>query len=227
MTSGNQILTQAPPREEEMESQFEDFIIAGNHPCVMAQSVFTQKQVDFHAYGEIGTPAAAGEILEDLKSYLSKYDFSSNDFFTFVAAFRNTEKMSEEEFEQKLWQQLQYIHEIDEAAWDEEVSPEADSKNFSFSIAGKAFYLVGMHPGSSRMARQSPFPVMVFNLHWQFEKLREMGAYGNVRNKIRERDFELQGNNNPMLEDFGEKSEARQYSGRAVGEKWKCPFHHK
>jgi FPC/CPF motif-containing protein YcgG len=29
-----------------------------------------------------------------------------------------------------------------------------------------------------------------------------------------------------MLEDFGENSEARQYSGRKVGEEWKCPFLH-
>ena len=54
-----------------------------------------------------------------------------------------------------------------------------------------------------------------------------MGAFNTVRNKIRERDIELQGNINPMLEDFGENSEARQYSGRKVEEEWKCPFHRK
>lgn len=215
----------ASEKDQEMKSRFEDFILVNNHPCVMAQSVFTQKQVDFHVYEGLGTETAAGQILKDLEGYLGKYDFSSNDFFTFVAAFRNNEPLKEKEFEKLMWQQLQYIHEADDADWDKDVSPDKESKNFSFSIAGKAFYLVGMHPGSSRMARQSPFPVMVFNLHWQFEKLREMGAYDTVRDKIRERDFELQGSNNPMLEDFGEKSEARQYSGRKVSEAWKCPFH--
>ena len=214
----------ASEADQQMEAQFEDFILENNHPCVMAQSVFTQKQVDFHVYEELGSATVANQILKDIKGYLGKYDFSSNDFFTFIAAFRNSETFSEKEFENLMWQQLQYIHEADEADWDPEVSPDPKSKNFSFSIAGQAFYMVGMHPGSSRMARQSPFPVMVFNLHWQFEKLREMGAYDNVRNKIRERDFELQGSNNPMLEDFGEQSEARQYSGRAVEEAWKCPF---
>ncbi len=216
------VSTSEPDRQ--MESQFEDFILVQDHPCVMAQSVFTQKQVDFHVYEELGTETSAQQILKDIKNYLGNYDFSSNDFFTFVAAFKNSETFSEKEFEKLLWQQLQYIHEADQADWDPEVNPDKESKNFSFSIAGQAFYMVGMHPGSSRMARQSPFPVLVFNLHWQFEKLREMGAYDNVRNKIRERDFELQGSNNPMLEDFGEKSEARQYSGRAVEEAWKCPF---
>ena len=222
-TSRNQTST----GDREMQSRFEDFILVEDHPCIMAQSVFTQKQVDFHVYEGLGTTAAAENLLKDLKSYLTKYDFGSNDFFTFVAAFRNDESFSEQEFEQQLWQQLQLIHEIDDAPWDSDVSPDKESTNFSFSTAGKAFYIVGMHPGSSRMARQSPFPVMVFNLHWQFEKLREMGAYDNVRDKIRERDRDLQGDNNPMLEDFGKKSEARQYSGRKVEETWRCPFHHK
>jgi FPC/CPF motif-containing protein YcgG len=52
-----------------------------------------------------------------------------------------------------------------------------------------------------------------------------MGVYHKVRNKIRERDIALQGNINPVLEDFGERSEARQYSGRQVESNWKCPFH--
>ena len=48
-----------------------------------------------------------------------------------------------------------------------------------------------MHPKSSRMARQAPFPTLVFNLHWQFEKLRELGTYKRVRNAIRKRDKSL------------------------------------
>ncbi|WP_417943206.1 YqcI/YcgG family protein [Flagellimonas chongwuensis] len=48
-----------------------------------------------------------------------------------------------------------------------------------------------MHPKSSRMARQAPFPTLVFNLHWQFEKLRELGTYKRVRNAIRKRDKPL------------------------------------
>ena len=125
-----------------------------------------------------------------------------------------------------LWKQLQLLHEADDQEWDKSVSNDPENSNFSFSLAGKAFYMVGMHPHSSRKARQSPVPALAFNLHWQFEKLREMGTYQTVRDKIRERDTELQGDINPMLQDFGENSEARQYSGRKVDGDWKCPFHH-
>ncbi len=206
------------------KADFNHFIIDENHPCLMAQTVFSMDKVDFHEYDNFGSRETARKILKDLKKYIANYDFDSNDFLTFLVAFRGRQNYSEEEFEQKLWEQLQHLHELDDADWDKNVDPDPKSKNFSFSLGGRAFYIVGLHPNSSRKARQAPYPAIAFNLHWQFEKLREMGSYQTVRDKIRERDIELQGEINPMLEDFGENSEARQYSGRKVGEDWKCPF---
>jgi FPC/CPF motif-containing protein YcgG len=206
------------------KASFKKFIIDENHPCVMAQTVFSMDKVDLHEYEDFGAKSAARKILEDLRTYISNYDFTSNDFFTFIATFSGRKIFSEKQFEELLWKQLQFLHEVDDQPWDPSVSNDPSNEKFSFSLAGKAFYIVGLHPGSSRKARQSPNPSIAFNLHWQFEKLREMGSYEVVRDKIRERDKELQGNNNPMLENFGEASEARQYSGRKVGEEWKCPF---
>lgn len=206
-------------------NEFDEFIIDQNHPCVMAQTVFNMEHVDFHVYSNFGTKQTAIEILEDLKAYLANYNFESNDFYTFIAVFKEKKEYSEKEFEQVLWKQLQLLHEIDEIPWDKEVSKNPENGHFSFSINGKAFYIVGMHPNSSRKSRQSPYPAIALNLHWQFEKLREMNVFHNVRNKIRDRDIELQGNINPMLQDFGTNSEARQYSGRKVDKAWKCPFH--
>ncbi len=211
---------------ENLRKEFEKFVIKNNHPCVMAQTVFSMDHVDFHSYEDFGSAQAAKKILSDLKNYLENYDFESKEFFTFIAAFRGRKEYSEQQFEELLWKQLQLLHEADDQEWDPEVSNDPKNSNFSFSIAGKAFYMVGMHPNSSRKARQSPVPAIAFNLHWQFEKLREMGTYQTVRDKIRERDTELQGDINPMLQDFGKNSEARQYSGRKVDGDWKCPFHH-
>jgi len=216
-----------PPRntqEAEANKILKKFIVEDDHPCVMAQTVFSMDKVDLHVYENFGSKNTSQKILRDIKKYLSKYDFDNNDFYTFVATFPDRKDYSEKQFEELLWKQLQFLHEVDDQPWDPTVSSDPESNKFSFSIQGKAFYMVGLHPNSSRMARRSPVPAIAFNLHWQFEKLREMGAYHNVRDKIRERDRELQGDNNPMLEDFGEKSEARQYSGRKVGEEWKCPF---
>lgn len=210
--------------EKLIQAEFNEFILERNHPCVMAQTVFTMDKVDFHVYEKFGSKPTAAKLLQDIKTYISKYDFESNDFLTFFAVFKDEKNFSEKEFEDRLWKQLQNIHELDEQPWDPGVSADPADKNFSFSINGKAFYIVGLHPNSSRKARQSPYPAVAFNLHWQFEKLRSMNTYETVRDKIRERDIELQGSINPMMEDFGEKSEAKQYSGRKVGDEWKCPF---
>lgn len=210
---------------DNIKAQFEDFIIEKNHPCVMAQTVFSLDKVDFHVYENFGSKNTALKILKDLKQYIADYDFESKEFFSFLAVFKGRKDFTEKQFEELLWSQLNLLHEVDTVEWDNAVSKDPENKDFSFSLGGKAFYMVGLHPNSSRMARQTPYPAIAFNLHWQFEKLREMGTYEVVRDKIRERDIELQGNINPVLEDFGENSEARQYSGRNVGEEWKCPFH--
>lgn len=211
---------------EDIYQDFEHFILQKEHPCLMAQTVFSMKQVSLHTYSNLGSVDSACQILRDLTAYIENYDFNSNDFFAFVAVFKGRKEYTEKEFESALWQQLTLINSMDDRPWDPEVSKDPESNKFSFSIAGKAFYVVGMHPGSSRMARQSPYPTIVLNLHCQFEKLREMGSFDVVRDRIRARDKKLQGTNNPMLENFGESSEARQYSGREVEDHWKCPFNH-
>ncbi|MAN58236.1 MAG: hypothetical protein CMC08_00190 [Flavobacteriaceae bacterium] len=208
-----------------MEKAFRSFILEADHPCIMAQTVFTMDDVSMLTFPEMGTQATTASLYAAIEEYLQEYDFESNTFKTLIAVFPKASFATEEEFEIALWAQLQQLHNIDSRPWDDAVSTDPDSSEFSFSIAGKAFYIVGMHPNSSRKARQAPYPTIVFNLHWQFEKLRDMGTYANVRDKIRERDEALQGSINPVLRDFGEDSEAKQYSGRHVSDQWKCPFH--
>lgn len=210
-----------------IRNDFYNYIINDDFPCIMAQTVMRTDHVQFKTYTGLGAKATASRILTDLGKYLRSYDFDSNEFFTFIAAFPASEPLTEEAFEARLWQQLQYLHEEDQEEWDPTVSRKPESNSFSFSLLGRAFYIVGIHPGSSRIARRSPVPAIVFNLHHQFERLRDMGSYDTIRDKIRERDLALQGSINPMLSNFGEKSEARQYSGMAVGAEWQCPFKHK
>jgi hypothetical protein len=81
-----------------------------------------------------------------------------------------------------------------------------------------------MHPLASRLARRSPLPVLVFNPHAQFERLRVSGGYDRVRDVVRRRDAKLQGTINPMVADHGQGSEARQYSGRVVDAGWRAPL---
>lgn len=108
--------------------------------------------------------------------------------------------------------------------WDPSVSNDPAAANFSLSLGGRVFYVVGMNPRSGRKSRQFSSPAIALNLHDQFETLRSTGAYETMKKVIRRRDKVYSGSVNPMLADFGSRSEARQSSGRLVSSEWKCPF---
>lgn len=134
---------------------------------------------------------------------------------------------TEAEFESRMWCHLQQVHMRDRESfeWDPTVSDDPDDAEFSFSVAGRAFFVVGLSPASSRIARRAPMPCLVFNFHDQFENLRASGKYASYQRVIRERDRKLQGGINPALAVFGEQSEARQYAGRMPEPGWRCPLH--
>ena len=113
---------------------------------------------------------------------------------------------------------LQHLHDSDDQPWADGVADDPARAHFAFSHGGVPFFIVGLHPKASRIARRTPVPVLVFNLHEQFERLRAEGGYERMRDKIRQRDQSLQGSLNPMVDDHGSSSEARQYAGRKVGD---------
>jgi FPC/CPF motif-containing protein YcgG len=133
---------------------------------------------------------------------------------------------NEEMFDGLLWQRLQALQMLDAQHYnyDKRVDADPSSAKFSFSIKEEAFYIVGLHPASSRLARQFSYPTLVFNPHNQFEHLKETTKYDMMKNAVRKRDVALSGSVNPMLQDFGETSEVFQYSGRKYDESWQCPL---
>jgi FPC/CPF motif-containing protein YcgG len=125
-----------------------------------------------------------------------------------------------------MWRRLQSISDLDalEYAWDTRVSNDSGSPNFSYSIKSEALYVIGLHNGSNRRARHFRYPTLVFNPRSQFDQLRASKKYGPMREAVRKRDLKFSGSINPMLTDFGEASEAIQYSGKQYEKSWKCPF---
>lgn len=196
-------------------------------PCVGAKTALAKDQISVCEAGSILSNEHDDDILKGLYQFIADYKQDKAIFRSFIVTFNDELEMAEEDFEAALWSRLQSLHDKDIYPWDQAVSENPEDSTFSFSAGNKAFYIVGMHPGSSRKARRFPLPALVFNLHEQFEQLRESGQYQNMRKLIRRRDVAYSGSSNPMLEDFGDNSEAIQYSGRQVSSEWKCPFHNK
>ena len=213
--------------------EFAAFVDDPSFPCLGAKAALNSGSYRIETYNRLADPVSTKELAVALESFQKSELRQKNDYATFIAIFREPRESSEEEFEKLLWSQLQQLHAIDRErySWDPSVSSNLSDPYFSFSFAGKALYVIGMHPNSSRLARRFPRAALIFNPHEQFERLRHDGKWAHLREVIRQRDVALQGSANPMLADFGEASEARQYSGRAVDESWepeggRCPFGH-
>jgi len=193
--------------------------------CVAGRAAIRRNAYRFGLYARLGSARSTADLAHDLTRFAEDPDLGNEPLTTFVASFVDPVPGDEEEFERLLWATLQQLNDADAAPWTAESQPEPDDPEFSFSFNGTGFFVVGLHARSSRFARRFAWSTLVFNPHAQFDRLRQEGCYGRFRDVIRARDVDLQGTPNPMLRDFGEESEARQYSGRAVGETWKCPFH--
>ena len=198
-------------------------VAAEGYPCLGARSVFQRGRATVRVYDILAGPQTAALLLADLTTFAGEVDPAAG-FASFVATFRGPNLNGEEHFEKLLWAQLQAVADVDGTPWSGGVSANPRDDHFAFSAAGTAFFIVGLHPQASRLARRAAAPVLVFNLHEQFEAMRTSGRYPRMRDTIRRRDMELQGSINPMLADHGQISEARQYSGRAVGPAWHAPF---
>jgi uncharacterized protein len=215
------------PSAQPLVAAFHDHIADQGFPCVGAKSALARGQIRIVMARAIDSAWNDLEIHAALMAFVADYRRENRMFQSLAVIFETPGMISEDEFEAHLWARVQSM--ADKDAWlgqhyDARVSPDPDNPHFSLSFGGEAFFIVGLHPGASRPARRFRAPVMIFNLHDQFERLRAEGRYETLRAAILNRDEAMAGSPNPMIARHGTISEARQYSGRAVDAAWRCPF---
>lgn len=206
---------------------FEGFIRSDQFPCIGAKSALVRDCMTIIEADAIDTSTSDLAVHAALQKFGDSLDHVGTSIQSFAVVFRRPEDLSEVAFEKALWNRLQSLHNLDVATgepWSVHTSRDPESAHFCMSIGTNAYFIVGLRPHASRPARRFDYPVMVFNSHEQFEHLRDDGRYDKMRSVIRKRDTALASDINPMLDDFGQSSEARQYSGREVGPDWECPF---
>ena len=209
-------------------SALAEFISGPDFPCVGAKSALGKGQLKTFVARSIDSAWNDLDIQDQLMQFAWAYKQQPTLFTSYAVIFEGPLGLDEADFESCLWQRVQSLTEKDN--WrgqrpDSRVSTDPDDPHFSLSFGNEAFFVVGLHPRASRPARRFAYPTMVFNLHDQFETLREQQRYEKLRSSILERDMELAGSLNPMLARHGTVSEARQYSGRVVSHDWRCPYH--
>lgn len=215
--------TLGPRRHEELLSA----IAHERFPCVGAKSAVARDLLKSLVCHSLESARDDLRIHSELADWVRAYRENPGGLRSLAVMFEVPTDLGEERFEAAMWKRLQALADIDVRRgepYDPRVSADPDDAQFSLSFAGAAFFVIGLHPHASRVARRVPRPTLVFNLHDQFERLREEGRYERLRDRIIKRDVALCGTANPMLARFGKASQAPQYSGRLVGEDWRCPF---
>ncbi|MCB2425480.1 guanitoxin biosynthesis heme-dependent pre-guanitoxin N-hydroxylase GntA [Methylophaga pinxianii] len=213
-----------------LSERFFEFIDDNTFPCVGAKAALANDSIEAHEFDKLGTHENDQRIVDGLSRFvqmLDTLDDDSMEVHSYVALFDGPFDMNEHEFEAQLWAQLWRLHKLDIKAGNKpanDVSSDTNNPRFSMSLSGHPFFIIGLHPHASRMARRFSHPAMVFNSHRQFDRLRKDGRFEKMQEATRSRDKELQGSINPNLANFGEASEARQYSGRKVEDQWQCPY---
>ena len=214
-------------RRAYVEAEFRAFVGDPGFSCLAGKGVVRGGGCQLEVFGRLGSARSARLLANGLAAFVDATPADGSGLHAFAAIFPTDAPSSEDEFERRLWTQIQLLHDRDapDAGWDPHVSDDPDDLHFSFSFAGRAMFVVGLHPASSRLSRRFRWPALVFNPRAQFERLRAEGRFERLRETVREREIALQGTLNPNLADFGESSEARQYSGRVAEPGWQCPFH--
>lgn len=210
-----------------LADDFRQFILDNGFPCVGAKSALAKGTLDILIARDMRSNWDDRRIYEGISRVVEAYRVDRAIFRSFAVIFEGPLDLGEAEFETFLWARAESLTNKDSwlgRAHDRRVSDDPNDPHFSLSFGEEAFFIVGLHPHASRPARRFDHPVLVFNLHDQFEQLREQGRYEKMREKIIERDVALAGSVNPMLARHGTISEARQYSGRNVQSEWTCPF---
>lgn len=123
-----------------IEDAYKAFIVEGQHPCIMANTVFQLNNFVIKTYDDLTDPNVITPILNDIEEYINNYDFQSKQFESLIFSFPKNNFDTELQFEKALWTFLQRLHNRDNEKWDDNVSCDPNDADFSFSVKGKAFY---------------------------------------------------------------------------------------
>lgn len=206
-------------------NEFSAFLRSEDFPCVAAKHAAGKEQIKIMLAGHMGCPGDDHAILSFIYSFTEMYREARPGFYSAAVIFRQPQSFTEDEFDALMWERLKALRALEARrfAHDSRVNENPASPDYSYSLMEEAFFIIGLHPQNSRVARRFAYPVLVFNPHGQFAGMKNDQRYEKMKAIVRKRDLAFSGSVNPMLTDFGEVSEAYQYSGRQY-EAGVCPF---
>lgn len=207
-------------------NEYLNYIGHKNFPCVAARASSGNMNGNIMVADSISCPKDDDRILKFIYDFVDEYRNSAKGFSSLAIIFKSPQPGTEDLFDQFMWQRLQALSILDahKFGYDKRVNNDPVNANFSFSLKEEAFFIIGLHKASSRVARQFKYPTLVFNPHAQFEVMKQTDQYNKMQKIVRKRDLSFSGSINPMLQNYGTESEVYQYSGKQYDANWQCPL---
>ncbi|HEX5693112.1 MAG TPA: YqcI/YcgG family protein, partial [Arenimonas sp.] len=120
-----------------------------------AKAALARDALEVHEFGPLGSRANDGRLLDHIVRFARRRDQDEpgdSTVHSLAAVFAGPADTDERRFEALLWSQLQRLHLLDVARgarWARDVSQDPDSPEFSLSLGGHPFFVIGLHPGAS------------------------------------------------------------------------------
>ena len=227
LKSGFEFAPAVTVTDEKFREEIRQFVLQKNYPCIAAIKSVNADEFLIGHYEDFGSGKNWRDLRKDLENFIQAQEKTNSTYLTFWAIYSGKNQFTEQEFENRLWNELSHLSSSEqrEKDWANVKTSDPQDPGFCLSLNGKAFFVVGLHPQSSRLGRKFSSPALVFNVIEQFENLERQGQYEPMKTLNRKRDILFQGDVNPMVEKHGDKWESIQFSGQTNPDSWKCPFH--
>lgn len=201
-------------------------------PCPFAVSANRQRTLRFGFVEDLEDRRTWAPLVDTLGRYLDMARQLGKET-AFVVFFRpdGVSRMLDE-YNERFWAVLQYLHDHDPSPWPVEIPGDPDTPLWEFSFSGSPTFVVAATPAHElRHSRWSPGLVLTFQPRWVFEGLEASTPRGRTARQViqkRLRRFD-DVDPSPLLSAYGdvEGREWRQYLlPDAENSRWReCPFH--
>ena len=203
-------------------------------PCPFAVSANRQRTLRFGFVDELDDQRQWAPLVDTLGNYLRSYQQLGRETALVVFFRPDGVRRTLDEYHERFWAVLQYLHDRDPDPWPVDIPLDPDSPLWEFSFAGCPAFVVCATPAHElRRSRRSSGLMLTFQPRWVFEGLEAHTPRGRkarrvIQNRLRSFDDVEP---SALLGAYGssDNREWRQYLlPDAEPARWqKCPFHTK
>ena len=214
----------AAPRHE-LASALAEMVGHPDYPCLGARSVFHRDRATVHVYDELAGDGVAALLLADLREFAATIDPGRRVRLVRRDVPGARASRDEQHFERLLWSQLRALHEHGRPAMERRGCRRTPRTSTSRSAPG------ARRTSSSACTRRRPATRAARRLRrWcstctsSSRSCARPAGSRRCATRSGTATWTCRAPSTRWSADHGQDSEARQYSGRAVGPDWRAPF---